>query len=497
MAISSGSSRVAVTSFRSRRLGSFSAALLVVAALAATPLAASTLGEALTPPIRDARRVAKEIGVHIVEVETGQPIVAVEPDLPRIVASNTKLFTTAAALDSLGPGYFFETRLLMRGKVLGSLFAGDLGVVAGGDPNISGRMHNGDPLAVFRRWAARVKELGATEITGDIYLANGLFDLERIHPDWPRDQLDKWYEAPIDALSFSDNCVLVRVWPGSTAGSEGRVELVPDVGAVQIRNVSRTITSRHGHRVAIYREPGSGEVVVGGKIYQHSRPVEAWITVPDPQAYFGQALRKAFADEGVELRGEVRLTRRLPHTAWRPLAVHRSDMLSTLEVINRRSQNFYAESLLKLLGAELCEEGSWSGGRSVIEEFIDRVGIPEAGYKLADGSGMSRNNLFSPRQITRLLVHMHHHRLAAEFVGSLPTSGDDYGRWKTRLARPPYRGNVMAKTGTLRAVSALSGYVRAVSGKTYAFSILFNRAGAAWASRQAQDKIIRALVDNG
>jgi D-alanyl-D-alanine carboxypeptidase/D-alanyl-D-alanine-endopeptidase (penicillin-binding protein 4) len=467
------------------------------AIVAAPPLTASALSEALTPPIREARRVAREIGVHVVDAVTGESVVSVEPDLPRIVASNTKLFTTAAALDSLGPGYLYETRLMMRGKVLGNLLVGDLGVVAGGDPNISGRLYGGDPLAVFRRWATRLKELGATEITGDIHLANGLFDLERIHPDWPRDQLDKWYEAPVDALSFSDNCVLVRVWPGRSTGSPPRVELVPDVPVVSVRNIARTISSRRGHRVAIYREPGSNEVVVGGKIYRRARPVEAWITVPDPQAYFGQALRKAFADEGIKVRGQVELGRTLPMTAWRPLAVHRTDMLTTLEVINRRSQNFYAESLLKLLGAELCQEGSWQAGMEVVGGFIDQLGVPKESYRLADGSGMSRNNLFTPRQITRLLVHMYHHPLADEFVGSLPVSGTDYGRWKTRLATPPYGGNVMAKTGTLRAVSALSGYVRGLSGRTYAFSILFNRSGAAWNSRTAQDKIIRALIDNG
>ncbi len=469
----------------------------MAAVLAASPSLAATLSQSLAAPIRDAGRVARELGVHVVDVVTGETVVAVEPDLPRIAASNTKLITTAAALDTLGPGYLYETHVMVRGYLVGGTLVGDLGVIAGGDPNISGRHHDGDPLAVFRRWARRLVELGIEEISGDLYLANGLFDQERIHPDWPRDQLHRWYEAPVDALSFGDNCLLVRVRPGTAPGRPSRIELVPDVPVVRIRNMAGTTSSARRHSVSVFRAPDSDEVIVSGRVYRYAQPVDAWVTVPDPQHYFGAALRKALGDEGVTLDGATRPIENLPAGRWRPLTVHRSDLLSTVEVINHRSQNFYAESLVKLLGAEICAEGSWAGGLDVIGTFLDRIGIRRESYQLADGSGMSRNNLFTPRHFTRLLVHMYHHQLRDEFIDSLPPSGSDNGRWKERLARPPYAGNVMAKTGTLRSVSALSGYARALSGRVYAFSILFNRARSAWDSRRAQDRIVKALVDNG
>ncbi len=494
MAISTGSWKEAGSSFR---LSTLPAWILTVALAASSAVTASSLPQSLEAPIRDARRVARDLGIHIVDAVTGESVIAVEPDLPRIAASNTKLFTTAAALDVLGPGYLYETRVLVRGYLVGHALAGDLGVIAGGDPNISGRHHGGDPLAVFRRWARRLFELGVREIGGDLYLANGLFDDQRIHPDWPRDQLHRWYEAPVDALSFGDNCLLVRVAPGSAPGEPARIELIPDVPVVKLRNEAGTTSSVRRHAVSIYRAPGSDEVIVKGRVYRHANPVEAWVTVPDPQQYFGAALRKALGDEGIELEGAIRPVTSLPAGRWRPLAVHRSDLLSTVEVINHRSQNFYAETLVKLLGAEVCSEGSWEGGLEVVAGFLERVGIPPQSYRLADGSGMSRNNLFTPRHFTRLLVHMYHHPLRDEFVGSLPPSGSDNGRWKQRLARPPYAGNVMAKTGTLRSVSALSGYARALSGRVYAFSILFNRSRSAWDARRAQDRIVRALVDHG
>ncbi len=217
----------------------------------------------------------------------------------------------------------------------------------------------------------------------------------------------------------------------------------------------------------------------------------------DPLAYFGAALRKGLAEEEVAVTGEMRPVAELPAGPWRQVAVHRSDLLGTVEVVLKRSQNFYAESLLKLLGAERCGDGSWQGGLRVVEEFLAEVGLAPGSYRLADGSGMSRNNRMSPRQLTRLLTHMLRRPQAREFMLAMPHSGEADLSWERRLAEPPYGGNVFAKTGSLRGVSTLSGYAKARSGRVYAFSILMNGAGERWRAQAAQDRIVRALIDLG
>jgi D-alanyl-D-alanine carboxypeptidase/D-alanyl-D-alanine-endopeptidase (penicillin-binding protein 4) len=122
--------------------------------------------------------------------------------------------------------------------------------------------------------------------------------------------------------------------------------------------------------------------------------------------------------------------------------------------------------------------------------------VPHGTFTMVDGSGMSRANQFAPRAVTTLLRHMFFHPAAAEFAQSLPYSGEEESKsWKRRLAAPPYRGNVLAKTGTLNGVSALSGYAKAVSGKSYAFSILLNKSRGD--AHGAQDRIVMALIDNG
>ncbi len=461
--------------------------------------APAALPEALAGSVAAARRPAPVLGVHVRDLTSGATVFELDPDRPRIIASNAKLFTTAAALDRLSPGYFFETRVLARGEVVDGELRGDLAVVGGGDPNLSGRHTDGDGLAVFRGWGEELAAQGMRRIAGDVLLDHGLFRDGQVHPDWPTDQLDAWYEAPVAALSFDDNCVLVRVRPGRAPGRPARVEVVPDIGAIEIQNTATTTASRREHNVVIRRGPASGIVVVSGRILDGSESlVEAWITVPDPVAYFGAALRAGLAEAGVEIAGAVRDVTALPAAGWRLAARHRTDLLTTVEVANKRSQNFYAESLLKVLGAELCGAGSWEAGRRAVADFIaNELGIEPAAYSLADGSGMSRNNRFTARQLTDLLAYMFVHRWSQEFLRSLPYSGEPDLRWERRLADAPYRGNVFAKTGGLRGVSTLSGYAKARSGKLYAFSILMNEVRDGGGALRAQDGIVKALIDHG
>ncbi len=456
---------------------------------------AAAVNSAVNAGVRSARSSCRSIGVHVVDLTDGRSVYEYNADRQRIIASNTKLFTSAAALDRLGPGHLFETEVLAKGRVSSGRLAGDLAVVGGGDPNISGRHHQGDAFAVFRDWAASLDELGVRRIGGDLVLVDGLFEGPYVHPDWPRDQLDEWYEAPVAALSFSDNCALVRVWSGGREGVAPQVDVLPRVPLYAVRNTAITTSSSRRHRYGVTREPG--QLTVWGSVLRSRRPIESWVAVHDPVVYFGQALKQALAEEGVVVEGQLRIARSLPPGDWRRVTVHRSDLLSTLEVINKRSQNLHAESVLKLLGARTCGRGSWDGGVRAVREFLAGVGIDPESYRMADGSGMSRNNRFTPRQLTRLLQVMFRHRWAGEFLRTLPYGGEEGLSWEKRLADAPYRGNVFAKTGRLRGVSTLSGYAKAVSGRVYAFSVLCNDTRGDWGAKAGQDEIVRAIIRNG
>lgn len=456
-----------------------------------------TLGQALTREVESARKNSRALGIHIVDLSSHNATFAFEADEPRILASNTKLLTTAAALGILGSQHVFETRVMGAGGIADGTLKGDLAILGGGDPNISGRFYEGDSYGVFRNWARSLAVRGIASVAGDLVLVNGIFQPPAIHPDWPRDQLTAWYEAPIDALSFNDNCILVRVRPASRAGLPAHVETVPSLPSIEIRSTATTTSSRRKSRLIVGRLADSETIVVSGAIYTGSGPAEEWVAVHDPAAYFAGALRAAFAEEGIEIRGGTRFIHGPLAGEWELLATHESDLARTLEVTNKRSQNFYAESLAKFLGFKVRGEGSWSAGLSVVGDFLGELGIAPGSFRLADGSGLSRGNTMTPRAMTQLLEKMYFHALGRDFLRSLPFSGEPGLRWQKRLARAPYAGNVFAKTGTIRGVSTLSGYAKAASGRVYAFSILCNQVRSTFDAQAAQDRIVSALIDRG
>lgn len=463
----------------------------------------ATLDDSLTRTVsREVARMERRaptvrVGVRVVEVGSGAPHYEHRADELFIAASNTKLATTAAALDALGPGYFFETRLLARGPVEDGVLRGDLAVVGGGDPGISWRPYPwpDDPFGVFRRWAAAMAEIGVREVEGGLLLVHGRFPRPWVHPGWKEENRLKWYQVPVAALGFHENVLQLRAHPGERSGRPAEVELRPPVPGFEPleRVVTTSSWRRHGLRVD---QLGGGPVRVSGGVHRSARHLDAYVAVDDPVTYFGRALLVALEEEGLTVTGGPRPVESLPGLTWRPVAVHRSDLLTAVEITNRESQNLYAESLIKVLGAETCGRGTWERGVRAVEGFLSQVGLEPGSYQLADGSGLSRANRFTPRQLTRLLRFMHGHRWGAELRDSLPRGGEPGTSLEDRLTEPRYGSRVAAKTGTLDGVSALSGYVWGRSGRLYAVSVLVN-GGAVWRARRLQDTIVRTLVDHG
>ena len=166
---------------------------------------------------------------------------------------------------------------------------------------------------------------------------------------------------------------------------------------------------------------------------------------------------------------------------------------------NKRSQNFYAESLAKLLGWKDRGEGSWAAGVARRRRLPRRrSAIAPAPFSLVDGSGLSRGNLHEPaRDDRRCSSRCTSTPSGASSCARCRYSGEEGLKWQRRLAPAPYRGNVFAKTGTINGVSTLSGYAKAVSGRVYAFSILFNQVRSNSGAHAAQDRIVAALIDRG
>ena len=438
------------------------------------------------------------VGISIFSVSKNKSLYKSNSNKPFVVASNMKLFTTATALVYLGADFEYETEIYYSGDISedGKL-DGDIIIKGSGDPNISGRFFDDNVTAVPAHWADMIREHGIQVVNGDIIADDSIFDREFVHSSWPKDQLSKWYCAPVSGLSFNDNCVDIMVRPNSSPGGLASIGIVPETSYVRIINRCRTTTSKSKHSYSLYRKPFTNLINIKGNYWSKAQPSKEWITINNPPLYIATVFKEILEGKNVRVMGKARVIDETDIYSIQEhniLATTTSSLRQSITVANKSSQGFYAEQILKTLGATINNEGSFSGGLDVINDFLTKLGISEDQYQIDDGSGLSKKNKFTPDTITTLLNYMYSHENAGIFVESLPISGTD-GTLKKRLKSEPYKSRVMAKTGYVYGARTLSGYVKTLDEEIIAFSILVNEIkGGTWKAKRLQDIICRFLV---
>ncbi len=438
------------------------------------------------------------VGISIISISANKPLFKLNPDKSFIVASNMKLFTTAAALYYLGPNFKYKTKVYYRGKISKGKLKGDIIIKGCGDPNISGRFYEDEITAIPTSWADSIERKGIKVITGDIIADDSIFDREFVHDNWPKDQLSEWYCAPISGLSFNDNCVDIKIKPNKKPDAPAFVQVEPKTSYVKVINKCKTTSQKSKQSYSLYRKPLTNHIYVTGYVWSKKEPEKEWITVHNPPLYTATVFKEILEGKNIRIMGEARVindsdlnTKR----KLRELAETTSYLRQSIEVANTHSQGFYAEQILKTLGARIKKEGSFSAGLSVIKEFIAELGFSEEQYQLDDGSGLSQKNKLTPNMVTKLLHFMHRHKHRRIFFESLPVPGSD-STLEKRLKKEPYKSRIRAKTGYIYGTSALSGYIETLNEEIIAFSILVNKVkhGSTWKAKNLQDDICRLLV---
>jgi serine-type D-Ala-D-Ala carboxypeptidase/endopeptidase (penicillin-binding protein 4) len=434
-------------------------------------------------------------GVVIRSLETGETIHERNAEKLFMPASNLKLFTTSAALLALGPDYRYRTELYASGELDGTILRGDLIVKGYGDPTISGRFHEGDIGAIFESWADSLVELGVDEIQGNLVGDDNAFDDRGLGTGWQWDYESLWYAAPSGALSFNDNCVEIFLEP-TEVGAPPELTLDPDVDYVVVNNRTTTVPRDSTTAVVVNRERGSNLVTVYGSVKESAKRLTTYATVTNPTQYFLVALKSVLERKGIAVTGYAidadDLDDPIGYVEARLLFIHYSPTVAEIvKVVNKSSQNFYAEQLLKTLGFEFAGEGAAKAGVETATARLRKNGVPLENAIIVDGSGLSRLNFVSPEQIVAVLVRMYSSNVFQEFYNSLPVAGVD-GTMASRLKRSRAADNARAKTGYVLAARALSGYVHTGDGEPVAFALVANNYSAPYAM---VDKVQDAVVD--
>ncbi|MCC7291091.1 MAG: D-alanyl-D-alanine carboxypeptidase/D-alanyl-D-alanine-endopeptidase [Phycisphaerales bacterium] len=467
--------------------------LPAVAAPAEEKLPEASLAAQLESMLTKLPHPSAQAAACVIDPRTGKVIFEFRADQPMLPASANKVFVMAAALEDLGPDFVFETLLGVNG--------GDLFVVGGGDPGFGDprlcEARGEDVTAPFVEWARRLKERGLTSIPGRLVLDDFVFEDRSLHATWTPD-LGHWYAAPVTGLCINDNCINLTVW--STDGGAVAWSSVPAAPhAVQV--ISQCLAGAKGSP-SLHADPYKPMFRLSGTA---SSKVSLEAPHAQPVVLFGDALRTVLEREGVTLKGEVvrarvrRLDGSLPPEA-QVIAVHRTPMRGVMGRIGRNSQNLFAECLLKHVGLRAQQRagaadarGGWENGARAVIDALRRNGVDVASLNIADGSGLSRANRCTARQLAATLSWMQRSPRGALLRESLSEPGED-GSLKSMSKDLADR--VQAKTGTMNGIRALAGYVKTQSGSDYVFAILFNDyPGGSAPYKEIQTRFCRTLVE--
>jgi len=427
----------------------------------------AALEKGIYPILADSLLSNAQRSVSVYDITAQKPLFRYNDDVLFKPASNLKLFTSAAALELLGPSYRFKTRFHYRGQIDGKKLYGDLVIAGGGDPLISGRFRS-SITEVLEFWADSLKAKGIEEIEGDIVIDNSFFSGPNLGAGWSWDDLTYWYACPLSALSFNDNCVDLKFLPGDTVGAPAIIQCDPNIGYITIHNNTYTLAAESSFTIGYYRTPNTNNVVFfGGISISDTTGNIDYVSINKPEMFAAIVFDSVLAGKGILVKGRVTLPGDMDISRRRgylgsnltPLFIWQSDTLGMMiKVINTNSQNFFAEQTLLTLGAEKGNEGSFPAGLSVSGAFFKGIGIDDDDLSMYDGSGLSYINAVKPSAVIELLTYMANSPNYDLYYESLGNPAVDRSVRK-RLDGMNGRERVRAKSGHIAGVNTFSGYV--------------------------------------
>ena len=490
------------------RPGSFFRAALFIAALGQAAAAAArppagagddtNLPPALARAIAASGLPAKSFGIVAQEVVGERTVLALNPERPYAMASTTKIVTSLAALDLLGPYYRWRTSAFALGTLADGKLIGDLLIVGGGNAQLSS--------AELRAWFGRMRAQGLREIDGDIVLDRYAFQLSLAdHAGTPVPSAAQPRHVWPDAMTLDEGLVGVRI--RATGGRQPALALVPPLADVRIDN--RLAAGGGCDASARWQADARGRatVVVQGR-WGSACGGRTIMFVPGPDSgVAARALPAMWAAAGGVLHGRVvsapvvpgisPIPMRADGEPLAPLSFHRSKPLPELvRDINKVSDNVAARNLMLSLSPGFPNRpATLAGARRVVDAWLRDQGLDDGDVQVENGSGLSHSERAKPRAMVQLLRKAWRADQAQAFFESLPVAGVD-GTLKNRLRGGRATGQAYLKTGTLNDTCALAGYVHGLSGTMYAVAIMVNGAAAA-RGRPAMDAIVEWLARNG
>ncbi len=466
--------------------GSGSGSALVAPALPAAKRA--WLGERITTAISARPTLgAAKVAIAVSDLVSGDELFALHADTGMNLASNAKLLTSIAALGTLGNGFRWRTSVFVEPVDEAGTIAGDIYLRGRGDPLLT--------VGHLEELADELLARGIRTIEGRLVLDATYFDNQVEPPHFDEQPKERaGFRAPVASLGVARSAATIKIV--AEPGGAATVTVEPDTGTyLQLtkREVVSVTQGRTRLRIDTKLKRDHVEYEVSGQIRAGEGSWDLRRRVDDPARFAAEVFRRALAVRGITIRQRAIGAGPVPPTA-KLLAAHDSLPLpDVLRFMNKTSDNYVAESVLKTIGAETRTTpgpATWADGVAGVRAYLATLGLAPGSFRADNGSGLFAATEVSAHQLVTLLTAAHaDYRIGPDLLGSLPIGGVD-GTLARRWHGQPAQGRVRAKTGTLDKVMSLAGYVATDSRVPLAFVIVINDIPP------GQRPVARAVVDD-
>ncbi len=415
------------------------------------------------------------LGISVMEAGTGKVVVETDPQLSLVPASLLKIITSAAALEILGPHYRFETRIDHSGEIdkeTGTL-KGNLIIVGGGDPALGSLYFKDHYLKnhFLDQWVKAVRDKGIKKIEGDIVADASVYEKQMIPNTWVWEDLGNYYGAGACGLSVYDNMYEITLQSGLAGSDCPILKITPEVPGLEIENTVKSSTVNRD-MAYVFGSPFDSKRVIKGTIPENRKSFTIKASLPDPPFLLAHQLKQKLEENNISTGGIAKASYSSCKTGKIIRNTVSPPLKDIVKVLNHESVNLFAEHLCKHLAYIETGNGNTKQGLETIRKFWIKQGIGTDGMHLADGSGLSRFNAVTARQLTEILYFMNQSGESEVFRQSLPAVGNGtlYVFDKEKFPE----GSLQAKSGSMTRVRAYAGFLKTVSGKELIFTVVLN-----------------------
>jgi D-alanyl-D-alanine carboxypeptidase/D-alanyl-D-alanine-endopeptidase (penicillin-binding protein 4) len=422
--------------------------------------------------------------IHIQPIDSTTPIASWNSHVQRVPASVIKLLTTYSALLSLGYDYRWETKFYHTGRISNGLLRGNLIVEASGDPTLE--------TEDLEEIVQNLKQAGIKRIVGNIIIDRSIFKVPTKNSSGFDKNRHSPYNAMPDALMFNERKSNICV---SFKGKRAKIEKdVPDLSYKVVNKLRLVNGSCRGSRAWPKVRITNSTLTFSGKISRHCSQRKVCKVLTKPYLSFYYALKDSMKKAGISFRGKLKLQNRSPQAKY--LFSHYSKSLEEIiSIVTKKSNNVYARQILLTLGAELYGKGATPyKGRIAVSQILNRYNILEAGTTFVEnGSGLSRISKVTAQSLANLLIHASKH-YGQRWMNTLSIAGID-GTIRRRFKHSTVYGRAWMKTGTIKRVANIAGYVEGRTGQRYVVVVLVNSKFSAKYGRKLANTVIEWVAD--